>query len=265
MAARAPGDVYDRTSLAAGYSGRRRPDPRIAAQIAQALGAAGSVLNVGAGAGSYEPRGDGRRRVRVVAVEPSLAMLAQRGPAAAPAVRAVAEQLPFRDGAFDAGLATLTVHHWTDPARGLAELRRVAPGRQVALTWDPEVVARSFWFTRDYLPDAIAGETERGLWTVDEIAGALAPVRVEVVPVPWDCADGFFGAYWRRPEAYLLPVVRNAISALALLDQDLVDDAVRRLAADLDTGRWAARYGDLLERASMDLGYRLVVGTGRDG
>jgi Methyltransferase domain len=252
-----PGDVYDRTSLAVGYSGRRRPDPRIAAQIGRALGTGRPVLNVGAGAGSYEPAGPG---AAVVAVEPSLAMLAQRPDGTAPAVRAVAENLPFPDGAFGAGLATLTVHHWTDPAGGLGELQRVAPDRQVVLTWDPDVVARSFWFTRDYLPEAIAGELDRALWTVDDIAAALSPVRVEVVPVPWDCTDGFFGAYWRRPEAYLLPVVRNAISALALLDEDLVDDAVRRLAADLDTGRWAGRYADLLDRDAMDLGYRLVVG-----
>ncbi len=262
MAARgggSAGDVYDRTSLAVGYSGRRRPDPRIAGRVSAALAPAARVLNVGAGAGSYEP-GSRKGRTQVVAVEPSLAMLAQRSPDAAPAVRAVAERLPFRDAAFDAVLASLTVHHWTDPAGGLAELVRVAPARQVVLTWDPDVVAREFWFTRDYLPAALEGERDRGLWTLDEIAGALAPVRVEVVPVPWDCTDGFFGAYWRRPEAYLLPVVRNAISALALLDQDLVDDAVRRLAADLDTGRWATRHADLLTRESMDLGYRLVVG-----
>lgn len=251
------GDVYDRTTLAVGYSGRRRPDPRVAARIHAALGTAARVLNVGAGAGSYEPA---RAGCEVVAVEPSLAMLAQRPPGAAAAVRAVAEHLPFRDGSFEAALATLTVHHWTDPEAGLAEVVRVAPACQVVLTWDPQVVARSFWFTRDYLPEAIDGELERGLWTVDAIAAALAPVQVAVVSVPWDCTDGFFGAYWRRPEAYLLPVVRNAISALALLDQDLVDDAVRRLTADLDTGRWAARYADLLELDVIDLGYRLVLG-----
>jgi SAM-dependent methyltransferase len=250
-----PGDLYDRTSLAVGYSGRRRPDPRIAAQVREALGTALRVVNVGAGAGSYEPT-DG---ALVVAVEPSVGMLVQRPDGAAPAVRAVAEQLPFGDGRFEAAMASLTVHHWTDPGAGLAEMRRVAPGRQVVLTWDPDVVARTFWFTRDYLPETIASERERGLWTVDEIAGALAPVSVDVVPVPWDCTDGFFGAYWRRPEAYLLPVVRNAISALALLDEDVVDDAVRRLAGDLDTGRWAARYADLLELDELDLGYRLVV------
>jgi hypothetical protein len=232
----------------------------VAAQIGAALGPARSVLNVGAGAGSYEPRRDGCPVVAVVAVEPSLAMLAQRQPGAAPAVRGVAEHLPFADAAFGAAMAALTVHHWTDPAGGLGELQRVAPGRQAVLTWDPDVVARSFWFTRDYLPQALEDERDRGLWTVDAIAAALAPVRVEAVPVPWDCTDGFFGAYWRRPQAYLLPVVRNSISALALLDQDLVDDAVRRLAADLGSGRWQERYADLTALDSVDLGYRLVVG-----
>ena len=252
-----PGEVYDRTSLAVGYSGRRRPDPRIAAQLHAALGLASRVLNVGAGAGSYS------RPVRAARSSPSSrAGRCWRSDRPVPPLRSVPSprQLPFPDDAFEAALATLTVHHWTDPAAGLRELRRVAPGRQVVLTWDPDVVARSFWFTRDYLPEAVAGELDRGLWTVDDIAAALSPVRVEVVPVPWDCTDGFLGAYWRRPEAYLLPVVRNAISALALLDEDLVDDAVRRLAADLDTGRWAARYADLLDRDTMDLGYRLVVG-----
>jgi SAM-dependent methyltransferase len=253
------GGLYDQTSLAVGYSGRRRQDPRIAAQIHAWLQEAGTVVNVGAGTGSYEPDS---HRCAVLAVEPSVAMLAQRAAGRPPAVRATAEQLPFMDAAFDAALAVLTVHHWNDPAMGLGELVRVAPDRQVVLTWDPQVIARTFWFTRDYLPQALQHETDRGLWTVDAIAAALAPVRVEAVPVPWDCADGFFGAYWRRPQAYLLPVVRSAISALALLDQTLVDDAVRRLAADLDTGRWQRRYQELTELTSLDLGYRLVIGGG---
>ncbi len=249
----AAGTVYDRAGLAVGYSGRRRPDPRIAAQVSAALGAVASVLDVGAGAGSYEPVGP-----LVVGVEPSLAMLAQRPAGSAPVVRAVAEDLPFADAAFEAGMASLTVHHWSRPERGLAELRRVAPGRQVVLTWDPEVVGRSFWFARDYLPESL--ERERGLCTLDRVAAALSPVRVEVIPVPHDCLDGFYGAYWRRPEAYLLPVVRRSISALALLDRDLVDRAVQRLASDLGTGRWQDRYAGLLAADSLDLGYRLVVG-----
>lgn len=245
--------VYDRGDLSVGYSGRRRPDPRVAARIAAALGREGRVLNVGAGAGSYEPPGRPG-----AAVEPSLGMLAQRPAGSVPAVRAVAEHLPFADRSFDAAMATLTVHHWSAPEAGLAEMRRVAPARQVVLTWDPQVIARSFWFARDYLPESV--EREHGLCTVDRVAAALAPVQVEPVPVPHDCLDGFYGAYWRRPEAYLLPVVRRSISALALLDEDLVDRAVRRLASDLDTGRWQQRYGHLLEADSLDLGYRLVVG-----
>ena len=213
---------------------------------------------MGAGAGSYEPQPAAAGLV--VALEPSVAMIAQRPAGAAPVVRGAAERLPFADGAFEGALASLTVHHWSDPVAGLAELRRVAPGRQVVLTWDPEVTARRFWFARDYLPESLDRERALGLPTVDEIAAALAPVQVEEVPVPWDCTDGFYGAYWRRPEAYLLPVVRGAISALALLDEDLVDRAVRRLASDLSTGRWRERYADLLDLDELDLGYRLVVG-----
>jgi SAM-dependent methyltransferase len=200
----------------------------------------------------------------VVAVEPSLGMIAQRPATAAPVVRAAAERLPFADGSFEAALASLTVHHWTDAAAGLAELRRVAPARQVVLTWDPDVTERRFWFARDYLPESLARERDLGLAAVDTVAAALSPVRVEVVPVPWDCTDGFYGAYWRRPEAYLLPVVRGAISALALLDEDVVDRAVRRLASDLSTGRWQDRYADLLALDELDLGYRLVVGGAED-
>jgi SAM-dependent methyltransferase len=184
-------------------------------------------------------------------------MLAQRPVGAAPAVRAVAEALPFADDAFDAALAILTVHHWTDPAAGFAELQRVAP-RQVVVTWDPEVVASSFWFTRDYLPEAL--EREIGLPTVREVAQGLGTrSAVSVLEVPHDCRDGFFAAYWRRPHAYLDPDVRAAISAFALLDQRLVARAVDRLARDLDDGTWAQRYADLAAYESLDLGYRLVV------
>lgn len=244
------GTTYQRIGL--GYGGHRREEPSWQRAISAALGAASSVVNVGAGAGSYEPRDRS-----VVAVEPSTVMLGQRPDGAAPAVRAVAEALPFADDTFDAALAVLTVHHWSDPELGMAELRRVAR-LQVAVTWDPEVVATSFWFTRDYLPEAL--EREVGLPTVREISAALGTTSaVSVLEVPHDCRDGFFAAYWRRPRAYLDPDVRGAISAFALLDQRLVDRAVRRLASDLDDGTWTARYGDLAAHESLDLGYRLVV------
>lgn len=245
----AAGTAYER--IGAGYAGPRREEPAWVRAIESALAGAVAVVNVGAGAGSYEPR-----ERRVVAVEPSAVMLAQRPEGSAPAVQALAEALPFADGSFDAALAVLTVHHWTDPQAGIAELRRVAP-RQVVVTWDPLVVAESFWFTRDYLPEAL--ERERGLPTVDAVAAMLGPTSaVSVLEVPHDCRDGFFAAYWRRPGAYLDPQVRAAISACALTDADAVARAVEQLRRDLEDGAWRERYADLLDLVSIDVGYRLV-------
>ena len=240
---------YDRIGRT--YERHRRPDPRVAARIEAALGGAASVVNVGAGTGSYESAGR-----RVVGVEPSQVMIAQRPRGAAPVVRAVAEALPFADRSFDVATAILTVHHWTDFRRGLREMRRVARGRLVVLTWDRARFPEAFWFTRDYVPEVC--EAERGLPALAEIAAALAPCAVEVVPIPHDCTDGFFGAYWRRPEAYLDPDVRAAISGLARLG-DAVEPAVARLAADLASGAWERRYGHLRAQGEIDLGYRLVV------
>jgi hypothetical protein len=241
-------------TLGDSYSRRRRPDPRIARPIHAALSGARTVLNVGAGTGSYEPAGR-----RVVAVEPSPVMIAQRPATAAPVVRAVAERLPFPDQAFDAGLALLTVHHWASAPAGLAELRRVTH-RQVVLTWDQEITA-GFWLVRDYLPQI--AEHDRTLACLAVVArelgrGADDPV-IQPVPVPHDCADGFLGAYWRRPDAYLRPAVRAAMSGIALLDQDVVTAACRRLAADLASGRWHDRNGHLLDQPEYDIGYRLVL------
>ncbi len=186
-------------------------------------------------------------------------MIGQRPAAAAPVVRAAAEQLPFASQAFDAALAVLTVHHWASAPDGLAELCRVAR-RQVVLTWDPEVFA-GFWLVQDYLPEI--AEHERTLACLAVVSAGLARGGAELascaVPVPGDCADGFLGAYWRRPEAYLTPAIRASMSGIALLDQDVVEAASRRLAADLATGRWHERHGHLLERDSLDLGYRLVA------
>jgi SAM-dependent methyltransferase len=208
------------------------------------------VVNVGAGAGSYEPAGT------VVAVEPSPVMVAQRPVGSAPAVRAVAERLPFADDAFDAALAVLTTHHWSDAGAGLAELARVS-ARQVVLTWDQAFTAEHFWFLTDYLPQA--AEREAGLAALTTVTEAWPDAEVRVLEVPHDCTDGFFAAYWRRPQAYLVPAVREAISGLALLDQDLVDDAIARLAADLADGSWGRRHADLLGHTSWDCGYRLVI------
>jgi SAM-dependent methyltransferase len=238
--------IYDRIGV--GYAELRRPDPRIAAVIAAAC--QGTVLNVGAGAGSYEPVGT------MAAVEPSAVMVGQRPEAAAPAVRAVAEALPFADGAFDTALAVLTTHHWTDAARGLQEMARVSR-RQVVLTWDAAFTRTGFWVLSDYLPEV--ADREEGLAHLTAVRAAWPDAQVSVVPVPWDCTDGFFAAYWRRPEAYFSDAVRAAISGFALADPDVVARALQRLRTDLDSGAWARQHADLLDRTELDCGYRLVV------
>jgi SAM-dependent methyltransferase len=242
-----PEAVYD--TIGVGYSAYRRPDPRLAAHIDAALGAARTVVNVGAGAGSYEPV-----RRQVVAVEPSAVMVQQRPPGSAPAVRASAAALPFRDAAFDAALAILTVHHWLDWRRGLAELRRVARNRVVLFTWDPEI--SGFWLTQEYFPDVL--ETIRHTYpSLAAIADVLGPLDIKPVPIPADCSDGFLGAYWRRPAAYLDPGIRGAMSPLARVRES--DPRLTRLAADLTDGTWTGRHGALLGLPDLDIGYRLVV------
>lgn len=243
------GGVYD--TIGRGYARQRRPDPRIAAHLITALGGARSVLNVGAGAGSYEPLDR-----RTVAVEPSAVMLAQRPPSAAPAVRARAEALPFRDGAFDAVMAILTLHHWVDRARGLAECARVARERVVLLTWDP--AADGFWLLQEYFPEFIEADRKQfpSIPSYAEMLGPSARVQVAAVSVPRDCIDGFLGAYWARPAAYLDPTVHAGISSFA---RPGIEMGLERLRADLASGAWHARHGELLDMDTLDLGYRLVV------
>lgn len=247
---------YD--TIGVGYAQQRRADPRIAAQIRAALAGA-RVVNIGAGAGSYEPPST------IVAVEPSEVMIAQRPEGSAPAVRAVAEALPLPDGCADAGLASMTVHHWSDPRRGLSELVRVAPARTVVFAWDASVVAAQWLFT-DYFPEI--PEWEAHLPDAGRIAAMLATLgratRIEVVPVPADCTDGFAGAYWSRPEMILDPAVRQANSGMALLDPAVREAAVERLRADLASGAWHERHGHLLDCTELDAGLRLVVATQGD-
>ncbi len=242
--------LYD--AIGGAYTATRRTDPRIAAQIWDGLGDAQTVLNVGAGTGSYEPSDR-----EVTAVEPSAVMRAQRPAGSAPCVAAAAERLPFADQSFDAAMAVSTVHHWRDPICGLREMRRVAR-RVVVLTFDacePGWQDR-FWLTRDYLPefgDLLADFPS--LAAMAEPIGAIA----EPVPIPWDCTDGLFEAYWRRPRAYLQDHVRRAVSTWTRVGPEAEHRAVRSLSDDLASGRWAARNGDLTGLDMADLGLRLLI------
>jgi SAM-dependent methyltransferase len=181
-------------------------------------------------------------------------MIRQRPPGAAPVVQASAMHLPFGDATFAAALAVLTVHHWSDRARGLAEMARVASERIVLLTFDAE--APHFWLVDDYFPE-IAENDRRITPSIDEIERALGPIEVRPLLIPHDCTDGFLGAYWRRPDAYLDANVRSAISAFALLRD--AEPGLARLSDDLRSGAWQRRYADLLGRNEIDLGYRLIT------
>ena len=237
--------LYDR--IGQGYRDLRRPDPRIARKILRALGDASTVVNVGAGTGSYEPRDR-----TVVAVEPSMTMIRQRDADAAPVVQATAIALPFKDGAFDAGLAILTLHHWPRWDVGLRELRRVSR-RVVILTWDP--ASPGFWLT-DYFPESL--EIDRRIFpSLRELESELGVLTVEKIPIPHDCTDGFFGAYWRRPAAYLDERVRSAISTFSKLTR--LASGLEHLRRDLGSGAWQRRHGRLSAMAELDLGYRLIV------
>lgn len=248
----ATGTAYDR--IGRGYRELRKPDPRIRRALEGALGDSRTVVNVGAGAGSYEPRG-----CDVLAVEPSAVMIAQRETKGR-VVQARAEALPLRDRSFDAGMGVLTLHHWEDPERGLSELRRVVRDRLVFLTWVPD--APRFWLDA-YFPQIL--EIDRRIFPstdrVLELFGAGA--EASVVPIPEDCTDGFLGAYWKRPHAYLDPRVRSAISTFTKLEDPR--PGLARLDEDLRSGAWEERFGRGLPEGELDLGYRLVVVSLRSG
>jgi SAM-dependent methyltransferase len=236
-----------------GYSTRRVTDPRIAMRISTALDDARTVLNVGAGAGSYEPAD----RV-VIAVEPSAVMAAQRPQGTPPAVLASAEKLPFVDDAFDGSMAILTLHHWADPRLGLVEMRRVTRTRAVILTFEPELTS-NYWLFADYIPFVADAERRQVPSTrlVSEWLGG--EVTVEAVPIPHDCRDGFLLSFWRRPEALLDPAARAATSAFATMAPDLESEVIEALERDLGTGRWDERYGYLRELEEFDVGLRLIT------
>jgi SAM-dependent methyltransferase len=240
---------YDRVGRE--YARTRRADPRVATHIEQALAGMGSIANIGAGTGSYEPART------VVAVEPSQVMIAARPSDSAPAVRARAENLPLGTSSVDATLAVLTAHHWDDLSRGLAELARVTRHRVVILTWD-HTVTKDFWLLRDYLPGAAATDARLAI-PIDRFSELPATVTVSQVLVPHDCVDGFAGAYWRRPEAYLDPEIRSGMSLFTQTTDPAVAAQLSVLSDDLRSGKWHLRNASLLNQTAIDLGYRLVV------
>ncbi len=244
------GSVYN--TIGVEYAEARRPDSRLAKLIRAQIVDLETVLNVGAGVGSYEP--DGKV---LVALEPSWKMISQRPAGAAPCVCGLAENLPFQDKSFDGGLALLTLHHWRDAERGLSELERVVTTRLVIHTWDPEAT-EYYWLINDYIPELFAFDAAR-FPKIDDLGARFRSAQVIEVPIPHDCTDGFQGAYWRRPEAYLDDRVRRGISSFQQISQTALAKGLARLRADLNSGLWYKRYADLLNKEAIDLGYRLIV------
>lgn len=242
--------LYD--TIGQGYANTRRPDPRLAAIIDAALGNAKTVVNVGAGTGSYEPANR-----EVIAIEPSELMIAQRPPGSARCLRGTADTLPLESKSADAAMAILSAHHWPDLARGVQEMARVARRRAILLTWVPDSPA--FWLTQDYFPEirahdrTIFPDTATLKATLREHVG---PVTISPVPIPHDCIDGMLCAYWRRPDAYLRDDVRRGMSSFSRIDASA---GLKGLRADLASGAWHARNSHLLALEQLDLGYRLAI------
>ncbi|AQA17859.1 SAM-dependent methyltransferase [Halioglobus japonicus] len=239
--------IYDR--IGKGYSRRRVPDPRIESQLVARLGDATSVLNIGAGTGSYEPR-----HLPLVALEPSFEMISQRSSGAAPVVQGAAERLPFTDNSFSHVMTVLSMHHWQDVDAGLREICRVARDAFVVLTWDPE--AQPFWLTRDYFPAFY--EQDCGVFpSMTQIGAHFKEVEVAPLMIPADCMDGFLAAYWCRPEAYLDADVQQSISSFSRYPDTA--SGLEKLRADLASGAWARQNKALMSREHIDAGYRLLV------
>jgi SAM-dependent methyltransferase len=242
---------YD--TIGRGYSTYRHADPRITAAVHDALGDARTVVNVGAGTGSYEPTDR-----PVIPIEPSTAMALQRDPALPPAVLGVAESLPLADGTADAAMAMLTMHHWADVGRGLDELKRVARKRVVVLTIDVDAEA-PMWLFSEYVPELVERD-RRDFPEIPRLVASLGgQTRVVTVPVPANCTDGFLLAFWSRPEAVLDPGARAATSGFARMDTARQAAAVARLARDLETGEWERRHGHLRTLSELDVGLRLLI------
>jgi ubiquinone/menaquinone biosynthesis C-methylase UbiE len=243
------GAAYD--ELGVNYTDFRRADPRIAARIWAALGDARSVVNVGAGAGSYEPSDR-----EVIAVEPSPLMIAKRAEDAAAVRQGVAEALPLENQSVDAAMGTLTIHHWKDLDAGLAEMRRVARKRIVLLTIDAEVNSE-IWTLSEYFPTAAQAEREK-MPTMQALEDKLPHATIEVVPAPSRCQDEFTSALWDRPELFLEPATLRASSLWHQLPVEMIQAGQERLRADLASGRWDEEHGHLRTLPELDIGLRLV-------
>ena len=239
---------YDR--IGGTYSSTRVEDPRIAAQIGEALGE-GPILNIGAGSGNYEPANR-----QVVGLEPSTEMIRQRSAGSAPVVRGLAESLPFGDHSFGTAMAILTIHHWTDPAAGLAEMARVAD-RQVVFFFEQDRI-HGFWAI-DYFPDALSLPTEQHPPGERLLRQHLEVEAVRPVMIPHDCIDGFGTAFWARPEEYLRPEVQAGMSWLAMLTPRQRQEGTQRLRDDLESGEWDRRLGHLRHQQEFDGGYRIAI------
>jgi len=242
--------AYDRIGL--DYSDVRRADPRFETAIWAALGDAETVLNIGAGAGSYEPIDR-----EVIAIEPSAVMIAQRPPTAPAAIQGVAECLPLAQASVEATMAVFTMQHWADIDRGLQEVRRVTRNRVAFLTLDVDVAAEAFWLARDYMPEMIEPD-RRDFPTIDRLRDSFPELEADTIAVPSDCTDGFCIALWSRPEAHLDPRVRQASSIWHRLPEAVVQRALAELRADLKSGEWDRRHGHLRETAELDIGLRLI-------
>ncbi len=231
------------------YASVRQPDPRIAAQIRRPLAGAESILNIGAGTGAYEPD-----HPKLIALEPSQTMIDQRRQSAWRLIRGFAEAIPLDDDAVSHVMTVLSMHHWSNRAQAFAEIRRVCRERLVIVSWDP--AAEPFWLTRDYFPEIHARDLEI-FPTMEELETAFGPLNVSPLMIPADCRDGFLGAYWQRPEAYLNDDIRNNMSTFLTISN--LADGIESLRADLDSGRWRQRNAGLLDRETFDIGYRLIV------
>ncbi len=244
---------YDR--IGRGYSNYRREDPELRRRLHGALGPARSVVNVGAGAGSYEP--DDRH---VIAIEPSDVMAAQRPPDRPPAIKAYADSLPIRDGGVDAAMAVLSLHHWDDGREaGVREMRRVARESVVLVTYDPRVCGR-MWLMADYLPEV--AEMDHAIFPLPEvIAGWLGGARIEIVPTSAATPDWNLGSFWAHPERVLDEGARNATSGFARQPREVVERVVTNVRRDLDDGTWDRKHGHLRQLDELDVGLRLIIAS----